>query len=150
MKWVVDPNCRCDFVFYSGLNCSGLHQQVKVFPSGRQGDVSTPFQSVIFAARPGIRAYFCTDMDDDAWIRSPWRCVRPVKGLGLVTRSGMPYFRVNDLDLYGEPHLLRLPHGMEEGFPLVAHPEDGEGWTFGLGGDDLKGNIAMIRIEKEP
>lgn len=149
MKWVIDPNSRVDLVFYSGLALSGDEAAVRIFPSGQQGDVEFPFQSMRVIGSPGVRVYLCTSTEDEAWTASPWRCIRPLAGIGVKHGVRARHLRIHDLDGYNEPHALSLPPDRSASFPLVEKPEAGEGWTFGRGAGQLKKRIRMIRVVKD-
>jgi len=147
---VIDPNSRVDLIFYSGINCSGAQQIMRIFPGGEKGAVDDPFQSMKMVAGKGLRVYLCTSTDEEHWKEKPWRCLRVLKGVGAKTGTRRAMLRVHDLDLYNDAHANRLPVDGEQAFMEVASPDDGEGWTFGRGAGRLKNRIRMIRTEKEP
>ena len=148
MKWAIDDNCRCDLLFYTGVGLAGDETVIRVFPSGKQGDVERPFQSMRFGGTKGLRVYLCTSTDDEHWAEMPYRCIRVVKGVGLSTSTRRILLNVHDLDAMQSPADKSLKHDTT-GFPEVASPEEGEGWTFGKGAGKLKNRIRMIRIVKE-
>jgi hypothetical protein len=146
LKWMIEDNCRCDLAFYSGVNCSGTETIVRVFPKGRKGEIHEPFNSVKVASFPGLRVFYCTSIDEEAWWEEPWRCVQLMPGMGIKAMGGLNLVRVHDLDQYNEPDALARPPDTEVGFPEVSDPNEGEGWTFGMGAGSLKGRIRMIII----
>lgn len=155
MRWVVEPQCRADLVFYSGFNCSGREAAVRIFPTGSKGEIAFPFQSMKVFAPPGVRVYLCTT-SDDAWQAQPWRCIRVTEDVGLKVGQRMRMLRIHDLDLYNDPKLLAMPPGDEVSITFVQKPEDGDGWTFGRGSGPkgngvgaLKGNVRQIRVLRE-
>lgn len=148
MKWAIDDNCRCDLIFYSGVGLAGDETVVRVFPSGKQGELEHNFQSMRLGATPGLRVYLCTSTDDKHWAEQPYRCIRVVKGVGLKTSTRRTLLNIHDLDFGQAPSDKSLKHE-QAGFPEVKKPKDGEGWTFGKGSGSLKNRIRMIRVEKE-
>lgn len=148
MKWDIADNCRVDLIFYSGVGLAGQETVIRIFPSGKQGDVDHTFQSMRVGATKGLRVYLCTSTDDEHWQQFPWRCVRVVSGVGLKTETRRTLLNIHDLDQGQSPGDKSLKHG-QDGFPEVDSPEDGEGWTFGKGAGKLKNRIRMIRVVKE-
>ena len=148
MKWSIDDNCRADLVFYSGIGMAGDETQVRVFPSGVQGDVDYPFQSMRIATTKGLRVYLCTSTSDDDWAEHPYRCVRLTKSEGTQIGARRRLLNIHDLDTLQDPSDKGLKHDMP-GFPEVSSPDKGEGWTFGKGAGRLKNRVRMVRLVKE-
>lgn len=149
MKWSIDDNCRADLVFYSGIGMAGDETGVRVFPSGLQGELVHRFQSMRLSLTKGLRVYICTSTSDEEWMHHPWRCFRLTAAEeGVKGGARRRLLNIPDIDGLQDPTDKGLKHDMP-GFPEVASPDDGTGWTFGRGAGELKNRIRMIRLVKE-
>jgi hypothetical protein len=152
VTWYVSPATKCDLVGYSGPNCTGARYVVRIFPTGtRKGTFRTEeLKSLVILAPVGHRVYLCTSDAETGWEREPWRCIRMMEGHLFTNEQGQRGVRVPDLDWQDSPEARRASTETQQSFPLVQHPSEGKGWTFGrLGGVPLKGNVRAIRIERE-
>ena len=148
MKWVIDDNCRVDLIFYSGVGLAGTETVIRVFPSGKQGDIENGFRSMRVGGTKGLRVYLCTSTDKKNWAKFPYRCIRVVDGVGLKTSTRRTLLNIHDIDCMQSPSDKSLKHDMP-GFPEVKRLKDGEGWTFGKGAGSLTNRVLMIRVEKD-
>ena len=141
---------RCDMLVYGAVNLSGKRKACRVFPTSRKGTlVPTDIHSMVIRGPLGLQVVLTTTLADD-WEAKPWRAIRLEKDTAVPPEKAALYgARLPDLDLYAEPHLKRIPYGIEESYPQVATLAEGTGWTFGRWQPDgLKGKVVRILLER--
>lgn len=147
MRWVIDKNIRCDIRTFSGLNLSGHSEGVQIFPSGRQGNLTTPFRSISIAGPVGTRVVLCRAILDEDWEQMPWRALMIQKPHCYRTRDGRLALNVPDLELLSAPNAKRTDPDFEESYPFAATLDEGTGWTYGRLGT-LHQQVQTIRIDR--
>jgi hypothetical protein len=147
MRWVIEKNIRCDIRTFSALNLCGHSEFVQIFPSGRQGNLTTPFRSISFAGPPGTRLVLCRAILDVDWESQPWRAIMIKKPHCYQTRDGRLAVNVPDLELQDKPNARRSNTEVEESYAFAESLSDGEGWSYGRFGT-LHEQIQTIRIDR--
>jgi hypothetical protein len=128
--WDVIGRHRVDLVAWSKPDMVARRTVVQFFPGGRQGD----FRPADIASM-SIRAQIGT---------------RVTLMVPATRATGLPGVRIPDLDRLDPFSARRTDRQFESSYPLVEHPDQGTGWTFGaIGTALLKGNVHGIRIESD-
>lgn len=151
VRWVIEDGALGEVLFFTGLNFSGQRSKVRFFPGGRrQGDEvdGERIKSFGIIAGYGLRVTLVTARGEVGWEDHTWRAVTLIEGSTFESQAGKPAIQVPDLDVMDAFDARRTDLDNRKGYPCVARPEDGEGWTFGnRGTSDLKCNIRTIRVE---
>jgi len=148
MRWVIAKNTRCDIRTFSGTNLSGRSENVQIFPSGRQGKLTSPFRSISFAGPRNTRLVLCRSLLDEDWLEHPWRAFVIAPPNCYRTRDGRMAVNVPDLELLSTANAQRTDPDFEESYPFAENLDDSGGeWTFGRIGN-LGGNVNTIRIDR--
>ncbi|MFT4974420.1 MAG: hypothetical protein ACI8S6_000302 [Myxococcota bacterium] len=147
MRWVIAKNIRCDVRTFSGLNLSGRSENVQIFPSGRQGELTTPFRSMSFAGPPGTRLVLCRAILDEDWMAQAWRAILIKKPHCYRTRDGRLAVNVPDIELLDQPNAQRSDPDFEASYEFAEDVSDGQGWTYGRIGT-LHEQVQTIRIDR--
>lgn len=147
MNWVIDKNIRCDLLTYSGTNYSGKTHRVQIFPSGRQGDLSGPIGSLIWAGPFGLRLTLCTSAAEEGWEAQPWRAIVMVKGNTFRTRDGRHAVRLPDIELLHRADAHRVDPDFEQSYDFAEDLASGKGWSYGRVGP-LHDRVQCIRIDR--
>jgi hypothetical protein len=151
VRWVIEDGAIGEALFFTGLNFSGQRARVRFFPGGRmQGDEidGARIKSFGIIASYGLRLTLCTARSDVGWEDHTWRSVTLLEGSTFESMSGKPAVQVPDLDVMDPFDARRTDLDLRRGYPDVASPELGEGWTFGhFSGMELKCNVKVIRVE---
>ena len=147
MRWVIAKNIRCDIRTFSGLNLSGRSENVQIFPSGRQGELTTPFRSMSYAGPAGTRIVICRAILDAGWEEQAWRALLIKKPHCYRTRDGRLAVNIPDLELLDKPNARRSDTTFETSYDFAETLSDGVGWTFGRVGT-LHDQVQTIRIDR--
>lgn len=153
MEWIIGPRVKCDFVGYSGLNCSGARYVARIFPTGsRKGTFRTAeLKSLVIVGPVGIRVTLQTSLDSD-WERHPWRCVRLTAEHRFKNDEGNEGVRIPDLDWWDPAAARKVADGRQESFPFAATLAEGLAdkakWTFGRPGR-IGGAVLGFRVERD-
>lgn len=147
MRWVIAKNMRCDIRTFSGLNLSGRSENVQIFPSGRQGDLTSPFRSMSYAGPPGTRIVLCRAILDTDWEEQPWRALLIKKPNCYRTRDGRLAVNVPDIELLDKANAQRSDTTFETSYDFAENLDDGQGWTYGRIGT-LHDQVQTIRIDR--
>ena len=147
MKWAIDDNCRCDLLFYTGVGLAGEETVIRIFPSGKQGELERPFQSMRMGATQGLRVYLCTSTDDEHWTNLPWRCIRVVKGVGLKTGTRRILLNVEARPTFYQHPLFVLAGALfvDAGRAWNPGAAGKAKWGFGAGG-----RVGLPRVYNTP
>ena len=152
IEWETKGRVRCDIVAYAAKNLSGKRTTMRIFPTGsQQGKIATEeLSSMIIRAPFGTRLLLITNPGPD-WENYPWRCVRMLDGEAVIPKKGsLPGVRIPDLDLLTPFDAKKISPDYQVSYELVESLKEGSGWTFGRGGgEDIKGRVKLIRIERE-
>lgn len=152
MRWDIATTATCHIIAFSGVNLSGQRTHVRIFPSGRVGDIDTSqMQSLIVVGPVGLRVVLMTASSDQGWPDMTWRAVEIRKGKHYLSPKGQPAVNLPDLDLYEEYDAPRTDPDFQSTYPLVRSLDEGKDWTYGFKGPmKLKANVRGIRIEMKP
>ncbi|MFT4622586.1 MAG: hypothetical protein ACI8PZ_001242 [Myxococcota bacterium] len=150
--WDVIGRHRVDLVAWSKPDMVARRTVVQFFPGGRQGDFRpADIASMSIRAQIGTRVTLMSE-PGPRWWTSPWRSMRFIerKVVPSTRATGLPGVRIPDLDRLDPFSARRTDRQFESSYPLVEHPDQGTGWTFGaIGTALLKGNVHGIRIESD-
>lgn len=152
MRWDIATTATCHIIAFSGVNLSGQRTHVRIFPSGRVGDLEgTQVQSLIVVGPVGLRVVLMTASSDQGWPDMTWRAVEIRKGKHYLSPKGSPAVNLPDLDLYEDYDAPRTDPDFQQSFQLVRSLDEGKDWTYGFKGNlKLKNNVRGIRIEMKP
>ena len=150
IEWQLTGRIRADIVAYAGKNLNGKRTTMRIFPSGnKQGRIVTEeLTSMVIRAPYGTRVLLITQPGPD-WEQHAWRCVSILEGQALPPGgSKLPGVRIPDLDLLDPCAAKKTDPDTQVSYRYVGSLEDGEGWTFGRGGEPgLRRQVRLIRIE---
>ena len=132
---------------YTNTGLAGGKNRVQVFPSGRQGDISISFSSLVFAGPPGIRLVLCAAPIELGWEERPWRATIMTKDNSFRLKDGRLAFRLPNLETLDEPNSVRSDPDFECSYDHAETLADGKGWTYGRSGD-LNGRVTMMRLDR--
>ncbi len=149
MQWVIENNSRCDLLTFSGINLSGHGSRVQIFPSGRQGDITSPISSLIIAGMPGLQVILCSMTDEMSWEDHPWRAIELKVGSSFRTKDGRLAVRIPDLENLDRPSDQRMDPDFQCSYDHVESLAARMGWTYGRTGP-LRGRVHQIRIGRVP
>lgn len=147
MNWVIAENCRCEMLVYANPNLAGKRDRVQIFPSGRQGDITIPFSSMVFAGPVGTRIVLCASPIELGWEERPWRACVVKKGSVFQLKDGRVAFRVPNLENLDEANAVRTDPDFECSYDFAETLSDSTVWSHGRPGD-LNGKVGMIRIDR--
>lgn len=147
ITWVIAKNSRCDLVTFSGVNYSGRESRVQIFPSGRQGDITSPIRSMIYGAPAGMRLVLCVSPVEAGWMERPWRALVMTPTNSFRTRQGKFAIRVPDIEALDKPDARRTDPDFRASYNFAETLEDGNGWSYGRVGP-LHDQIQMIRVDR--
>jgi len=152
IEWQIGERVRCDIVGYKAPGLQGKRSTMRFFPTGsRQGRIAAEdLGSMVIRAPIGTRVVLMTH-PGSGWFKKPWRCIRLMTGSVVPPAKGRLYgVRIPDLDLMHAWHAKKVDFDNQSTYPIADGLEDGTHWTFGGGGSGgLKGNVQIIRIERE-
>ena len=154
LYWTIAKGVLAELHMFSGLNLAGTREVVRIFHDQRkQGPQidGTRVKSIALSAPYGTRVILCT-ATEALWEEQPWRALCFVEGEKFKMREGMPVIQVPDLDAMDDFKAARHDPEMWVGYPTVARPDDGKGWTYGkiVFDREIKANLKGLRFDKIP
>lgn len=154
LYWTIAKGVVAELHLFSGLNFAGTREVVRIFHDQRkQGPEidGSRVKSIALSAPFGTRVILTTAAEP-LWQEHPWRALCFVEGEKFKMREGLPVIQVPDLDAMDDPKAPRHDPEMWVGYPTVAAPDDGKGWTYGkiVFDREIKTHLKGIRFDKIP